>query len=717
MIKYRINGEYLDLFTSSKDFAITKQISKIGEINSRHGDYSTSFKVPLTANNARILRYTPELNNNSSTGQFRRYNGQLVEDDAVISDGYYQVIKFSPTKHEVEIKFFGGNSDWFDLLKDRYINDNTDNYNFDELNHKFNFDGVTNSFNNTEGYIYFPFDSVKNNVQGKNKGNVTIDLFNVGVFVKNIFQKIFDSVDIKIKGTLFNDPQYYQEIIPSITTLEEFKAGNYSLGFSTDGGNEIPKDGSYVGINYFTGANDSQWSGNVFTAASDADNITFKLSFHTIRGQFYEPNYGDIQLRVRKNGGSDQIGVLTVASGYPKSILGGGFGNIPSGEALAFKYNEESFSFANVNQGDTFSFEVTNINNTAPAFEGFFYNQKGILGIEPYLNADLTNAITEYDLSLILPKVKQTDFIKDVMVRYGIVSYYDIKSKTLTLNKFEDIDNNRINSPDWTNKIDLGKDIKVDFTKILSNYGKISLLEYINDSKADSQIGAFNTVLPYNLGSGTINIDNDFLSDEKTIYKSPFSSTTSILPVDSNDQFYLPYIPVWKIEDVDDQGNATFEKNDLEPRILLSNGLTSVFSFNKNNETEVSILDDNNQPQDFTDIGYAFFSKVQADRLGLNDNTLDDNQQNLNFENFKLISNNFTGTPLLERNYNLYNKILNEPFYISLYMNLTALDVQQLDFFTPIFLEYQYDSGYYYIDSVEQYKGDGSTTKVNLVKI
>ena len=61
MIKYRINNEYLDVFTDSKDFAITKQISKIGEIDSRHGDFSTSFKVPLTANNARILRYTPEL--------------------------------------------------------------------------------------------------------------------------------------------------------------------------------------------------------------------------------------------------------------------------------------------------------------------------------------------------------------------------------------------------------------------------------------------------------------------------------------------------------------------------------------------------------------------------------------------------------------------------------------------------------------------------------
>ena len=98
MIKYRINGEYLDLFSDLKDFAITKQISKIGEIDSRHGDFSTAFKVPLTANNARILRYTPELNNNTDVGQFRRYDGQLVEDEAVISDGYFRLLSFHPLK-------------------------------------------------------------------------------------------------------------------------------------------------------------------------------------------------------------------------------------------------------------------------------------------------------------------------------------------------------------------------------------------------------------------------------------------------------------------------------------------------------------------------------------------------------------------------------------------------------------------------------------------
>ena len=122
MIKYKVNGEYLDQF-KLENFAISKAISKIGEIDLRHGDRSTSFDVPLTANNIKILRYTPELNNYTTVNNFDRYNGQLIENDAVVSDGYYQVVKFSPTTKKASLRFYGGNSDWFDLLKDRFINE------------------------------------------------------------------------------------------------------------------------------------------------------------------------------------------------------------------------------------------------------------------------------------------------------------------------------------------------------------------------------------------------------------------------------------------------------------------------------------------------------------------------------------------------------------------------------------------------------------------
>ena len=41
MIKYKIEGQYLDQF-QDEEFAVTKAISKIGEIDLRHGDFSTT---------------------------------------------------------------------------------------------------------------------------------------------------------------------------------------------------------------------------------------------------------------------------------------------------------------------------------------------------------------------------------------------------------------------------------------------------------------------------------------------------------------------------------------------------------------------------------------------------------------------------------------------------------------------------------------------------
>ena len=75
------------------------------------------------------------------------------------------------------------------------------------------------------------------------------------------------------------------------------------------------------------------------------------------------------------------------------------------------------------------------------------------------------------------------------------------------------------------------------------------------------------------------------------------------------------------------------------------------------------------------------------------------------------------GNTLLDKYYNLQNKILNAPIFLSINLDLKDLDIEKIDFLTPIWIETQIDSGYYYINEISQYKGDGSTTKVNLIKI
>ena len=87
MIKFRIGAEYLDQFDKKESFAISKAISKIGEINLRHGDRSTGFKVPLTAKNTRLLNYSTILSSSTNNQTFTKVFGQVVENDVVVGDG------------------------------------------------------------------------------------------------------------------------------------------------------------------------------------------------------------------------------------------------------------------------------------------------------------------------------------------------------------------------------------------------------------------------------------------------------------------------------------------------------------------------------------------------------------------------------------------------------------------------------------------------------
>ena len=717
MIKYRINNEYLDVFTDSKDFAITKQISKIGEIDSRHGDFSTSFKVPLTANNARILRYTPELNNNSSTGQFRRYNGQLVEDDAVISDGYYQVVKFSPTKHEVDIKFFGGNSDWFDLLKDRYINevikaeDSEYPYNLDNLEHAYSVPNVVNSWdlNNNLPYYYFFNDNGINTFKDSPVNNVDISEFRLSVFEKVIFKTIFDSVDIKLTGDLFQDDAFNRTIISTVTDIEVAESTQNTKNFTLERFTQEIR-GNNIGraVNFSIGDYDSRWSGSSFTANADGTTLTIapfaiRISFS---GNTSDPVGTTCDLQYSINGAN----TVTV----PLALLVG-----PSVDFNSFVFENTSTITINLNTNDIASFTFRQSLTTDRTIVTSNSGDE-----QSFFNYNVATANTFIsDVTKYLPKIKQTDFIKDIMFRFGVISYYDVKSRTLTLNKFESVANNKLKSSDWTNRIDLSKDIEVDFTKILSNYAKKSIID-LEDDDNDLYNALIRDVYGFNLGRGVIDINNDFLSDEKDIYTSPYASTLTLRTLrtaksnpnlDPTDgEFWLPYIPTQIQQGVDNQGDATYEPNEIKPRVLIATGLTLVESFAVNDD-QINLSGTN-----YNSVGYAYFMKPQLKVQGggaPQDYSLDDIQETLAYQLQTGTTYRYNGIPLLEKNYNLYQKILNEPFYISLYMNLSALDVQQLDFFTPIFLEYQYDSGYYYIDSVEQYKGDGSTTKINLVKI
>ena len=78
--------------------------------------------------------------------------------------------------------------------------------------------------------------------------------------------------------------------------------------------------------------------------------------------------------------------------------------------------------------------------------------------------------------------------------------------------------------------IDLSKEIDVDFTKILSKYGKRSVFDYKDNTKEDTDASIYKGSFGYNAGTGIIDVKNDFLSDENTIYTSVYILVRCFLP-------------------------------------------------------------------------------------------------------------------------------------------------------------------------------------------
>ena len=134
MINCRIGTEYLDLLDGKRiPIAVTKAVSKIGEIDKRHGDLSIGFSVAWTSKNVRLLNYITVLTGSTTANTFKKILGQLIEDDVVISDGYFRVEKFNQYDKIIKVRFFGGNSDWFSDIKGLKINESYGDYSVNDL--------------------------------------------------------------------------------------------------------------------------------------------------------------------------------------------------------------------------------------------------------------------------------------------------------------------------------------------------------------------------------------------------------------------------------------------------------------------------------------------------------------------------------------------------------------------------------------------------------
>ena len=695
MIQMIINGQTLDLF-KNEVFALSKAISKLGEFDLRHGDVSIKYKLPITNKNASILGYVTNLNNYNKS-VFNRLEGELRQDESILSSGYFQVLKINPRK-SIEIRFYGGNSDWFDLINDRDINKTYENvlgnpnlksYDLSFLNHSFTDENIVSSWDKENGYFYFPTDNGQN--FGKDNNIFDKTDFQCGIFQHTIFKEIFDSIGIKLEGSLFKDPLFFNTLLNQPLDINElFDKQNNLKRFRPPLQNLTGLGPSSLTPVIFNENDfDPQWSGTVFTAEYNIDSAGFIIELITTKNI----NLDRINFEIKLNNVVIESSFMTV-----NNLQYNNNNDTTTFNALTREFNDNGGDFNSLSIGDTLEF----------LFQGNFPESGGTTvqivdsngqGARSRFEYELDGVITPFTFNEIIPQINQADFVKDVMFRNGVISQFNAKSRILTLNKLQDIENNKGVAVDYSDKIDISKPVSYDFTKILNGFKKTSRINYKQDNN-DIQMRTFKAVNKVNLGDAVIDIKNDNLSGEGVIYESPFAGTLtgqSFLENLGNQKLIENfYIPVCRYR-IPNSGE--FESQDLQPRLFVKAGKIDVSIISNFNNISFDGLK--------TQVGYAYFAKESRNF------DLDSFQDTLSFDNISEKTTDYIGTTLLQKNYELYVSILNNPIQLDINLNLKPLDVEKLDFMKPIWL---IDS-YYYINNLSQYKGDGTTTKIQLVKI
>lgn len=498
MIELLLNGLSIDL-TGNEDVALSYAASKLQDIQSRNGDFSTTFKVPLTNKVKQAIGFS-NLFTSASTFPYRVAEAEIREQGVVVMKGFASV---KAIDDYLNVFVFGGNTNWFDEIRDRFLQD-LDYYNLDLV---YNAAIVSaNRLNNHTKKFLFPniyFGGFANPSQPYDVSD-----FLPAIYAVDVFRKIFDEIGWTIESDIFENPDFLTEVIlptnpkwlrknPGQVIKYTFDNPSYttgSTGFDYPG---VLKT-VYDRLKLFTASN--VWT--TALASSSYFTVPSTGSFR-VKGYFEFTDNGSaspIELR---------IGVFLAGALNPTSLqlLGTAY---PTGLGLTTRIEfDKTFSIA----GSTVNRHCFYFGSAAP---NALLNLNGEVEItcqDTFYKEVQPEGLT--DFAMALPEnVSQIDFVKHILNEYCLIPKADPSTKVIKLFTFEELSKNKSKALNWTNKVDLKNAVQIIYKA--DDYGQKNLLEYKED-KNDLN-------LAYKQDAGSFEVSDLNLSPEKIVFQSVFSS-------------------------------------------------------------------------------------------------------------------------------------------------------------------------------------------------
>lgn len=695
------NGDF-DLYENEK-IVHTSSIFDIKDISGRSGDYSNSFKLPLTNHNIKLIGYANVLIANTTT-IYERISVELIPNGTLFKKGFLSIESIDK---DINCRFYSGNSNFYNLLKAINLNE----LDWSDLDHIWNYTNALYSINNDIDYFYPAIE-----YNGQTLAGDTVDVRYVlpSTKVSTILNRIFDRLGyshnlLALDTTLDSMCLPYTNKNPVISSavlllnsVDVNRDYDYSETVSDTQWRTIyftQYPGEALGSFYYnvhTGTNFNQ-----VVTPSSSTYFNFPLQQYTAgyAGNYnYEckielDNYDTSVITLQTPVGSYNMHLYTYINAYVttggnriliKHILCDTGEKIEPGDGTMAIYTISGLTHSFITDtisgsiglgvGDILSFELE-MNSTISGMHigsgGPYYTNSSLITDTrnwtvkntSYLQVDLQPQLIFGGLitySSMLPKMKCNDFIKDICIREGLILNINEDTKTVTAFKIDDLETNKINAIDWSDKLDETEPPEIKF--IVDSYCQNNYFNHATDK----------TIVNSNAGANyNLSITNANLEKSKVFYTSPFAESESKVFNTIN----VAYINLY------DSAKGAFSI-DVTPRILYFDASPVQFK-----------ITDGTSTSGLLDIRRVFF--IDEDNLllamGFGFNQIPNNSQSIVniIKNLKIVTPKF---------------------------NININDTNNINYSYPIWVE-KYQS-YFFLSSINQfYFTSNDLTEVELLKL
>lgn len=688
MITLIVNNSPI-LLGPDETVVMQKAAAKIGELQNRQGSYTNDFAIPATSENLKALGYANLLDiYEASVLPGNRLDSVIYQEGIEFARGSVQIVSADYLDNTVTVAFFGGLSDWVSKLSGKAIQD----IDLSRFNHIWNVVNIENSWSNTDGYIYPFIDHGR--FDGLNSYDLGVTDFYPALYQKEIIKIAFSEIGYKLGGSFIDEFPYQRAIIP-FANKEFLSSPEYSDTFvgSMSGQQTFqqttaisPVDETHD-FNYLSKV-DNQYAGfNIVTdqfTANKAETYKMRLEVDLANIECNQTGgtaFDLITISIRATDG----GTVVFSEDIINEAIGTG---ISTSGSYVFEFDWTATAGANLATD-------VRIQNNSISFTSFQYILQFTSNALYCDGIDRTMAEGDtVEMGYILPDIQILDLIKDMVQRHGLIVGVEDYTQTVTFDRFEKMTTK--DAVDWSDKIDISRVHTIDFSVVTESYSKSNILQYAEPDEDDTELTEYgeNNTLP--LGAGTIEIANDWVSKESTLYQSIYKATAMRRPTSSVVPLHLPYLRRYNADD-----ELAFAPG---ARVLYVIPNADISELTLSIQTSI-----NWNGGTVDNVTYAFSYKKKSG--GIYDNLTD----SLLYGSIN--EANISGVGLIETNYTALQRILNGSILVEVSMQLREHEFANLDFSVPVYIDAGFVKGYWFIDEILDYEGGMKPCRARLIRL